>query len=273
MKQKILFLALIIGLLVSLTLVSAQTNMLTQVGNYAHNLTNGVPDTAKTGLGKILLATLVVLLVYSIASFVPFISERGETIQWLFAIIIGALGFLFVSPENIQFIMSNYEALAIALTTILPLLIIIGFSLRIATDENYTLSWATFISRFAIVLFIIYDIGRWLTISWNPSGPTPELAWVYPLSLIIALIWYFAVKPTARLVLNQKKRGKQEGIENMNANAALNVYNQAETLQINQMLVKIQQGKKLTKVEQLLYVRVFGRKPPKMKIIRAYGPE
>ena len=56
-------------------------------------------------LSKILLMTLVVLIIYSIMSFMPFAPRGKDYINWLIAIIVGVLSFLFVSVDNIRYIL------------------------------------------------------------------------------------------------------------------------------------------------------------------------
>lgn len=235
-KTLTLFIGIIFLLLMTNFIIAADTTVLSKAGSFINELTNGIPDDAKAGLGKILLATLVVLLVFSILGFVPFLSDSSTGIQWTVSIIIGILSFLFVSPKNIEFIMANYEALGITLTTILPLLIIIAFSLKIARDRRYGLSWGIFISKFAIILFAIYDIGRWLTISWDTSQPTPVLAWMYPLSLIIAIIWFFAARKIVEKVDELEKKKEEEGVRGLQTNATSNIINNATQQRIQQIM-------------------------------------
>lgn len=85
-------------------------------------------DVGQSALAKILLTTLIVLLVYSIASFMPFLDKSNmEGIRWTFSIVVGVLSFMFVSFDTVEYILTTYEALGVALTTIIPLIILFTF--------------------------------------------------------------------------------------------------------------------------------------------------
>jgi hypothetical protein len=186
-----------------------QTNLLKSIGNIFSSSSSIFDAANQAAFSKILLITLLVLLIYSITVVIPFLSSSSDWIKWSFSIIVGMLGFIFVSAENIQYILSNYEALGIALTSIIPLVIIIAFTFQLRKNSPVT---GAIVNPFIISLFIIYTLVKWFTLSWDSSKPTPELAWVYPLSAIFAVIWFaFNRKIIKKLITAELNAKAEEG--------------------------------------------------------------
>lgn len=142
-------------------------------------------SSAQDGLARILLIALVVMLVYSVITFLPFF-PKNETISWVVSIIVGILSFMFVNIADIKTLMANYEALGIALTSILPLIIIIVFTYKLREKEA---GIASIVNPTIIILFSIYAVIRWFTAA---SGS--DLKWIYLITLIAAIIWAFIEK-------------------------------------------------------------------------------
>lgn len=142
-------------------------------------------DETKTLLSKALLLILVVLIVYAVIGFLPFVPPGKDYINWLIAIIIGVLSFLFVSADNIRFILMNYEALGVILTSILPFLVLLLFSYRIRENNP---AIANILNPALFIGFLLYVGSKWLT--YEPSAEIlPELRYVYPLTFGLTAIW------------------------------------------------------------------------------------
>jgi len=182
-------------ILFSLSFVSAETNgqqLMNSLGFAGSSL--AMPTLTENGvanLAKWMLVFLLVLIVYTISTFIPFFPDDNPWIQWLFAIVVGILGFLFVTPEQIKLLLTNYQALAIALTTIIPLVILITFTSKLREKRA---GIATYINKPLIILFFIYLVVSW----WNfDSANTGGLGWMYILTLVATLIWLFFEKGIA----------------------------------------------------------------------------
>jgi hypothetical protein len=156
-------------------------------------LSGPVSEATQGTVAKILLMLLVVLLVYSIFSFIPIFPKDNPYIQWGVSIIVGILSFVFVSTENIKYILANYEALGIMLTTIIPLVILIVFTTQMRKSG---FEYAGLINKVLILGYAIYVGVRWASITWNldTSKPVPELAWLYPLTIVGLIIWLIIEK-------------------------------------------------------------------------------
>lgn len=76
---------------------------------------------------QFLFIILFFMLVYSILTFMPFINTK---VQFPMALIISILGFLYVDAGTIEMLLTNYEAMGIAMTLILPILIVFAFTFR-----------------------------------------------------------------------------------------------------------------------------------------------
>lgn len=159
---------------------------------------------------QILLGLLVLLLVYSIADFIPLLPKGW--IQWVFSAIIALLAFLFVDADTIRSIGDTYEALGVALVSVIPLLILVGFSIKISKDER-SAAWAPFFDKFVFLIF-----GLWLVLKWYNSteaGPS-DYAVVYLASAAIAIAWVFIGQWIKKFINRQTKKHEEEKVEDRN---------------------------------------------------------
>lgn len=91
--------------------------------------------TSSEGFAAVLLGILVVMMVYSLISFVPFFGE-SQGIKWAASIIIGILAFFYIKVDTIVALLGTYESLGIVLSVAIPFLIVLGFSIRLETNKN-----------------------------------------------------------------------------------------------------------------------------------------
>ena len=161
---------------------------------------NGQLTTLGSALGKILLMILLGLMVYSILG--AMVELFHPKVRGLVAFIVAILGFLFIPSANIQLIVANYEALGITLTTILPLIIVLMFTIKMSS-VNPEYSWI--INPAVIILFGVYLVARWAGLIWATEFKNiPILVYVYPISLIILITWLFSVEKLGKRLAKKK---------------------------------------------------------------------
>jgi hypothetical protein len=181
----LIFLSLLISSIFINFVAAAPSNtpLSDAIGNFFSSIQKvSLDESNKASLSRVLLILLVVMFVYSISSFIPLL-EDSPFIQFSISVIIGILSFLYVSAEDIRLILTNYEALGVALTSIIPLLIILVFTFQL---RRKSASVATFVNPLIIILFASYSLYKWFTVS-----PTSDLKLLYLFSLILAAIWFF----------------------------------------------------------------------------------
>lgn len=165
-----------------------------------------ITDEGKANFSKVLLIALVILLVYAITSEMPFLKSNDKSfIRGIVSIIVGVLSFLFVSTDDILAILTNYEALGIALTSLIPLAIMIWFFYELKKGDS---TWGTVLSKFAFILFGIYSVWKWITY----TGDSP-LVWMYLLTAIAAGIWVLIEKKVWKMF---KKAEYEKNVETLN---------------------------------------------------------
>ncbi len=236
-KFALLLLALYIVSFMSLALVAAEnpagtdsgSNTITDSARSA--VTTGVQKTTTLGerlfgvfkgaegiskdtqllITKFLLIFLVVIIVYAIANFLPFFPPEQPGIKWTFSIVIGILAFIFVKPEEIEILLKTYEALGIALTTIIPLVIILTFTYKLR-ETNAGL--ATIVNKVVLIIFLGYLLFQWLTFEVPVNKDAPTLAWLYPICAAITLFWllgegYFSKKIRQGEIKSESEKSKE----------------------------------------------------------------
>jgi hypothetical protein len=152
------------------------------------------------------------MLVYSVSDFIPVVGEK-DGIKWAVSLIVGILGFLLVDDATITGILTTYTALGIALTSVLPLIILMAFHYRIATNPNFRKAspvFTLFISKF---LFLIF--GIWLVLKWSETNALgTAYAQAYLGAAFVAFIWIFIGNWLMRkLSKKASKAGFQAGVD------------------------------------------------------------
>ena len=153
----------------------------------------GVADsiglTGNEMISRWLLTALLVMLVYAVAAKMPFLSgtsDGAKALRWGFSIVVGILGFILVDGQEIQTILTNYQALGVALTSIIPLVILATFFWEFKNSSNATMkAVGGVIEKPLFVLFGVYLVIKWAVL----AGEGSALAWIYILTLIIVVIW------------------------------------------------------------------------------------
>jgi len=164
-------------------------------------------DQSKNLLAKGLLLILVILIVYSIMSFMPFIPEDKDWIGWLIAIIIGILSFLFISADEVRNILTTYEALGVALTSIIPLIVILTFCYKMR-EKKPTIANIT--NPALLIMFLLWAGYKWIT--YRPSsGVIPETIWFYPATFVITVLWLIFERRIMRWLRKKDIIGAYEG--------------------------------------------------------------
>ncbi|MEI6058881.1 MAG: hypothetical protein WCP89_03865 [archaeon] len=181
MTQKILLFA-VLGLFVlvmGLSVVSAETILdkllvfSQSPGHFWDNWFQG------TSFAQFLLFLLVTLVVFAIMEFVPFIKSKG----WLafgISVIIGILSIAYIKPEEVYTILLSYTSFGIALTSLIPFLLVAVISKKLH-DKGHT--------TFSKVLWIVIGVSvlmKWITADTKEIGTFGQVA--FPLAVILILI-------------------------------------------------------------------------------------
>ena len=167
-----------------------------------------ISEATKGTISKWLLVALVILLVYAIADVIPFLKGEGkEGIRWGVSIIVGVLSFMFVSTEYVMTILTTYEALGIALTSVIPLVILMAFMWRLR-DERAAI--ARVIEKPLYILFTAYLVYRWLfTLEGN------ALQAIYLVTVIITLGWMVIEEKVWKKFKKEKKKEEKGKFEDV----------------------------------------------------------
>lgn len=159
------------------------------------------------GLALILLVALVVLAVYSVTSFIPII-DSNEVIKWAFSVIVGILCFFYVDITTIRTILITYETLGVVLTSVIPFLIIVVFTIKIETDDDEkSYLYRYIIANLAFWGFMVYLFVK-LFQYYAQSDKT--LSWIYGLTLLAGIIWLIIKKYFIRKAKEAKLKKEVE---------------------------------------------------------------
>jgi hypothetical protein len=134
-------------------LVSAQQSIVDKV----FGATGGVEFNFPTeDFQKILMFFLVVLILYSVFSYIPFLGDK-KFITFLVSVVVGILSVWFLNTEEVRTAVFSYSALGTALTLVLPFFAILIISKKFH-DSGYEL-----MSKFLWIAFLVVLVVRWIT--------------------------------------------------------------------------------------------------------------
>lgn len=146
------------------------------------------------GFATFLLGVLVIMMIYSLMSFIPFFGD-GPGIKWAASIIIGVLAFLYVDVNTIKILLQTYEALGIVFSAVVPFLVVLAFSVRLETEaklKNYIFSHI--LSNLVVWGFVVYILFSLVSGAggWNSFIKFENVSvfrGVYFFTLVAGLIW------------------------------------------------------------------------------------
>lgn len=156
---------------------------------------------------RILLIILVALLVYSISDFLPFAQDK-EYVKWAVSVVVALLAFLFIKKETLGGIVNTYGALGVALTSVIPLLILLAFSAKIKDKPKL----AGFSRLLDIFMFSIFAL--WMVLQWQTQKQLGEpFVRAYLFSAVVALFLVF-FWPWIWKKFNERKTKERSDISN-----------------------------------------------------------
>ena len=213
--NRILLLIIFLGLVVfSVSFVAAQSTAQQFFENIWKSWTagEGVPEL----VGRILLAVIIALLVYSISDKIPGMSgEVGgkPVIRWVLSIIVAFLGTAYLQTAEIYLILFSYSALGFVLGAMLPFLILAFFSYDILSSKNLQAMWLkkTFVTGIWLVFggFMVY---RGVSAIGDISIPIPTIPWSYIIVGVVSIIIGFSIRSIYRKIRHGRTEEEKEKI-------------------------------------------------------------
>lgn len=196
-KRALIFSLILLILVINLNLISAAP--VDDVKEFIKGLNFGFTfeDFQYYSAGSLLLI-LVTLLLFAVSDFVPFLSGTSSWLRFAISLIVGILSVAYLSPENIYTSLMNFKALGITMTTIVPILFLIGFTLKWDTEKTeYSFIASIMWLVYLIAFFVLYGQAFWQMISWFfGKGSLPDIGFFgiifVPLVAIIAVAFLFA---------------------------------------------------------------------------------
>jgi hypothetical protein len=207
MKKEVKFLALVLLGLFTVSLVAGVVSAAwtDSARSFFEPFLGQLAAFESSFLVQVLLFFLVFLIVYAISGEVPFVSKKN----WMklpLSLIVSALATFFLKSSEIAIILANYKALGIAVTIVLPFVLITIISKGLNTEGHY------FASKFLWIVFIAVTLTRIIGAAHN-GEVSGEALIVIGLVLLAAVLMFFFEKKIFFLGFKEKIKGAQEEIK------------------------------------------------------------
>ncbi len=162
---------------------------------------------------KILLFLLVTLIVYAISAAIPFLSDtKNVWVRFGISAIIGFLSIMYLAPEEVYSILLSYETMGIVLTTFIPFVIFLVFTIQ-WNEKKLEYSWMISILwiAFAVVLTMKYIAGVFTWLFGTPVFGGKDIGMfgilAYGLTFIACLIMAWQGSTISMFVYRKKLAG------------------------------------------------------------------
>ncbi|MEK6871486.1 MAG: hypothetical protein AABX16_01130 [Nanoarchaeota archaeon] len=120
---------------------------------------------------QILFLILVSLIIFAISDFVPFLSGSDDKLRFAVSIIIAILSIMYLTPQELYTALQGYKALGIVLTTFIPFIILMIFTLRWNTRHPEYSIISTFIWIAYVVAYFIKYYESFLAFLYGQPDP------------------------------------------------------------------------------------------------------
>jgi len=159
-------------------------------------------------VAKYLFWILVTLFVYSILAFVPVIKKLHGGAKFFLALIVGFLSTAYITPSDVYTSLAGYSALGLVLSAILPLVILLFFSIEIQKGGGVGGRLVANFMWFIFVVFLVWKLmdGVFgITTTDNAKLISPWEGFAYVGIIIFALIWvWFGQKQFLKTLYKQE---------------------------------------------------------------------
>ena len=188
--------------------------------------------TSSEGFATFLLATLVIMIVYSLMSFVPFFGD-SVGIQWAASIIIGVLAFFYVDISRVKTLLLAYEALGFVFAGVIPFLVVLAFTIKLETGKNTKGKISTYIiSNTVLWVFLGYIFFKAI----GEGSDSNLRIWMWAL-LVAGIFWIIAKKPIVKKAVSSADNSAVENYERKSRKARSKV--QIDADQIDKVNVEL----------------------------------
>jgi hypothetical protein len=139
----------------------------------------GLTKAQATIVSHILLGILFLIIIFTIVEVLPFFPSNGF-VKFLVSIIVTVLAMMLLPAADIEAVMGTYQALGIVLTSIVPFLVMLAFTIK--WDERHP--QYRFVSTIIWIGFVVY-----LALRWKDMPADATLKWAYPITLLLAILF------------------------------------------------------------------------------------
>lgn len=220
MKRELSKKSLILGLIllivfINLTLISAATPK-----EWVDNQVSKISDSASFSLenfrlysAQFLFLILVTLIIYVISDSIPFFEDANDGIKILISFVIGILSVMYLGKEEIYTQLMNYEALGIALTTIIPLMILCAITIKWDVKHpEYswlpTILWVSYFVAFLIKYSqSLYSLYATASFSADPNHIGAFGIFFIAITAIVSLLMLFLGGKISRMIFLRRLKG------------------------------------------------------------------
>ena len=201
------FLGLLLILVIAGVVSAQNTNTANQAGQQLQGVFKEIAGffqglfglSSDITLQKFFLGFLLVLVIYSL---VKDFFNQSETICWIASIVIGLLAFGTIGNELVSAILLQYTAMGATIVTIIPIAIMIMFTLSTSSLLVARISW---------LFYIIYYFFTYF--SALTSAQSTAVKGFYWAAILLGIIGFFFIRTMRGFLSTEKLKGEREAYQ------------------------------------------------------------
>ncbi|MBS3081750.1 hypothetical protein J4416_02305 [Candidatus Pacearchaeota archaeon] len=195
---------------------SAQSGVFEPVKDLFTNWEKGNLD---VNIAKYLFWLIVTLFVYSVVGFIPVLNDKLHgSVKFILALIVGFLSTAYITPSDVYTTLAGYSALGFVLSALLPLIVLLFFSIEISKGDGVGGLMISKFMWFALIIFWVWKLvdGMFGFTTGGTRVINLTQGWIYIGVIAFAVIWLLFLEKQFLKVLF-KAEGKSY-IDELNAN-------------------------------------------------------
>ena len=134
---------------------------------------------ADSGISQFFFFILLAMIIYTFVS--SFFSDTNNTIRWIITLAISSLAMIGIPKEFVTSLLVSYGAMGLTILTIIPLLVVLVFSIKVKNLMLARATWAFYAIYYAAIVFRgIADNGDTEWFYWVAAIIGGLMFWLVP---------------------------------------------------------------------------------------------
>ncbi|MDO8459618.1 MAG: hypothetical protein Q7S74_00775 [Nanoarchaeota archaeon] len=211
MKTKKLFLFLAFSLVLSVIFIEGVLAASTIFDPVKSMFSDWQQGNLSINVAKYLFLILLTLIIFAVLGLISLFENLHTSLRFVIALIIGFLATAYLTPSDVYTTLASYGALGIVLSAVIPLVILVFFSMEIYKNGGVG---GILLSKVMWGAFVVFLIWKLIDGIFGVTGGVKIIGqwegWIYIGFIILAVLWILGLD---RRILAYARREEQNTVK------------------------------------------------------------